>query len=169
MSFSSQHVIDISNLNSSDSLFINLLSIGRFSKNLLQGVPCKAKNWHALSHEQYFSKHSFLDICQCAFNCQAEWILYSLSKMFSTWNPFSNKWAESKIEWGCALWLVWSGEKKLMEIKRRVCCQFVSMLFGKKQGNELFFQSFRIPGLIPLNFTSLYRSRRWRVFHEKAF
>ena len=118
MSFSSQHVIDISNLNSSDSLFINLLSIGRFSKNLRQGVPYKAKNWHALSHEQYFSKHSFLDICQCAFNCQAEWILYSLSKMFSTWNPFSNKWAESKIEWGCALWLVWSGEKKLMEIKQ---------------------------------------------------
>ena len=51
----------------------------------------------------------------------------------------------------------------------RVCCQFVSMLFGKKQGNELFFQSFCILGLIQLNFTSLYRSRRSRVFYEKEF
>ena len=28
----------------------------------------KLKNWHALSHEQYYSKHHFLDICQCASN-----------------------------------------------------------------------------------------------------
>ena len=32
-----------------------------------QGVLCKVENWHALSHEQYFSKNHFLDICQCAF------------------------------------------------------------------------------------------------------
>ena len=29
--------------------------------------PCKGQNWHALSHEQHFLKHLFLDICQCAF------------------------------------------------------------------------------------------------------
>ena len=49
-------------------LFINLSSIARFSKQLRQGVLYKAENWHALSHEQYFSKHRFLDICRCAFN-----------------------------------------------------------------------------------------------------
>ena len=27
-------------------------------------VPYKAENWHALSHEHYFSKHRFLDICR---------------------------------------------------------------------------------------------------------
>ena len=26
-----------------------------------------AENWHALWHEKYFSKHWFLDICQCSF------------------------------------------------------------------------------------------------------
>ena len=35
---------------------------------LRQGVPYKAENWNVLSHEQYFSKHRFLDICQSAFN-----------------------------------------------------------------------------------------------------
>ena len=49
-------------------LFINLSSIVKFSKQLRQGVPYKAQNWHAWSHEQYFSKHRFLDICRCAFN-----------------------------------------------------------------------------------------------------
>ena len=31
-------------------------------------MPSKAQNWHDLSHEQYFLKHRFLDICRCAFN-----------------------------------------------------------------------------------------------------
>ena len=31
-------------------------------------MPFKAENWHALSHEQYFLKHRFVDICRCAFN-----------------------------------------------------------------------------------------------------
>ena len=43
------------------------MSIVGFSRCLCQGVPCKAENWHALFHEQYFSKHLFLDICRCAF------------------------------------------------------------------------------------------------------
>ena len=30
-------------------------------------MPYKAKNWHALSHEQCFSKHSFLSILSVAF------------------------------------------------------------------------------------------------------
>ena len=31
-------------------------------------MPYKAENWHALSHEQYFSQHRrFLDIYRCAF------------------------------------------------------------------------------------------------------
>ena len=49
-------------------LFINLSSIVSFSKYLHQGVLYKAKYCHALSHEKYFSKQHFLDICQCAFN-----------------------------------------------------------------------------------------------------
>ena len=28
----------------------------------------KAENWHALSHEQYFPKHRFSDMCHCGFN-----------------------------------------------------------------------------------------------------
>ena len=31
-------------------------------------MPYKDENSHAPSHEQYFSEHRFLDICQCAFN-----------------------------------------------------------------------------------------------------
>ena len=31
-------------------------------------MPYNAENWHVLSHEQYFSKHRFLDTCRCAFN-----------------------------------------------------------------------------------------------------
>ena len=37
-------------------------------KQLRQGVPYKAENWHTWSYEQYFSKHRFLDICRCVFN-----------------------------------------------------------------------------------------------------
>ena len=33
-----------------------------------QGVPYKTEYWHTWSHEQYFSKNHFLDICQYAFN-----------------------------------------------------------------------------------------------------
>ena len=32
-----------------------------------QGVPYKAEAWHVWSQEQYFLKHSFLDICRWAF------------------------------------------------------------------------------------------------------
>ena len=49
-------------------MFINLSLIVGFSKLLRQGVPYQTEKWHALSHEQYFSKHRFLDICRCAFN-----------------------------------------------------------------------------------------------------
>ena len=31
-------------------------------------MPCKTENWHALLHEQYFSKHRFLDIYCYEFN-----------------------------------------------------------------------------------------------------
>ena len=48
-------------------LFKKLSSVVEFSKSLCQGIPSKAENSHALSQEQYFSKNSFLDICQCAF------------------------------------------------------------------------------------------------------
>ena len=27
-------------------------------------MPYKAKNWHALSHDKYFLKHRFIDICR---------------------------------------------------------------------------------------------------------
>ena len=71
--FSSQHVLErhiIWCIKSQTCLFTNLSSISRFSKQLHQGVLYKAENWHALSHQQYFSKHHFLDICQCAFNLE---------------------------------------------------------------------------------------------------
>ena len=63
--FSSQHTVRSIKIRT--RLFINLPSIVRFSKYLCQDVLYKAENWHAWSHEQYFSKHRFLDICQCAF------------------------------------------------------------------------------------------------------
>ena len=53
-----------------NSFVYKITSLVRFSKSLRQGVPYKAEKWHALSHEQYFSKHRFLDIWQCAFK---EW------------------------------------------------------------------------------------------------
>ena len=31
-------------------------------------MPYKAENWHALSHQQYFLRHGFVDICRCALN-----------------------------------------------------------------------------------------------------
>ena len=38
-----------------------------FALTHLYKLPYKAENWHALSHEQCFSKHRFLDICRCVF------------------------------------------------------------------------------------------------------
>ena len=63
--FSSRHTVWC--IKSRTCLFINLSSIVRFSKWLRQGVPCKAETCHTCSHEQYFSKNRFLDICRCAF------------------------------------------------------------------------------------------------------
>ena len=31
-------------------------------------MPYKAENWHALSHQQYFLRHGFVDIGRCALN-----------------------------------------------------------------------------------------------------
>ena len=58
--------------------------------------------------------------------------------------------------------------------KGRVCCQSVSMHFGKKQGNELFFQSFQSmsflhPGFDSIDFSFLYRSRRSQAFYKRGF
>ena len=66
--FYSRHIVWC--IKSQTRLFINLSSIIKFSKQLRQSVTCKAKNWHAWSHEQCFSKHRFLDICRCAFKDQ---------------------------------------------------------------------------------------------------
>ena len=60
-------------------LFIYLSLIDSFSKLLCQNIPCKAENWHSLSHEQYFSKHHFLDICRDAFKIS---VSYFSSKSF---------------------------------------------------------------------------------------
>ena len=51
-------------MESQTRLFVCYVS---FFQITLLGCAFKAENWHALSHEQYFSKHRFLDICQCAF------------------------------------------------------------------------------------------------------
>ena len=64
--FSSRHIVWC--IKSRTRLFINLSSIVKFSKQLRQGVPYKAENWHAWSHEQYFLEPHFLDISQCVFN-----------------------------------------------------------------------------------------------------
>ena len=73
-------------------LFTNLSLISRFSKQLHQGVLYKAETWHALSQEQYFSKHHFLDICQCAFNLELAknmikppliWLIYLMYNFIS--------------------------------------------------------------------------------------
>ena len=47
----------------SNKVVFKLLSIVRLSKYLRQGVLFKAGNWHALSHEQCFSKHRFQISC----------------------------------------------------------------------------------------------------------
>ena len=70
---SSHHVLErqvVWCIKSRTSLFANLSSIFRFSKqlHLHQGILYKAENWHALSHEQNFSKHNYLDHSQNAFN-----------------------------------------------------------------------------------------------------
>ena len=36
----------------------------------LSDMPYKTKIWHALSHEQYFSKYRFQSTCRCVFNGQ---------------------------------------------------------------------------------------------------
>ena len=46
---------------------VNIAKCFRLSKQIRKGVPNKVGNWHALSHEQYLSKHQFLDIFWCAF------------------------------------------------------------------------------------------------------
>ena len=50
-------------------LFKYLSSTVSLSKYLRQGVPYKVENWHALTQEQFFSKHLLWNICQCAFKC----------------------------------------------------------------------------------------------------
>lgn len=52
-------------------------------------MPSKAQNWHDLSHEQYFSKYRFLDICRCAYNKQAkqiEWMKSVFESAFKQGN-----------------------------------------------------------------------------------
>ena len=46
---------------------------------LVAAFSYKAENWHALSHEQYFSRDRFLDICRCAFNAEC-----TLQNVFNT-------------------------------------------------------------------------------------
>ena len=55
--FSSQHVLEVHRLMFKRQT--RLPSVVSFSNYLYQGVLYKAENWHALSHEQYFSKHRF--------------------------------------------------------------------------------------------------------------
>ena len=74
--FSSQQVLEKHRLmyKKSNKVVFKLLSIVSLSKYLRQGVLFKAGNWHALSHEQCFSKHRF----QISFNMSV--ILVTQSK-----------------------------------------------------------------------------------------
>ena len=49
-----------------------LLSV--FPSNSVK-VKIKAKNLHALSHEQKFLQQRFLDICHCAFNVELKSVI----------------------------------------------------------------------------------------------
>ena len=75
-----------------------LPSIVSFSNYLHQGVPYKAENWHALSHEKYFSKHSFLDICRCALK---PFKFYNLFPCYICTQPsISFSYLEMILLWG---------------------------------------------------------------------
>ena len=52
-----------------------------------QNMLCKAGNWHALSHGQYFSKHHFLDVSRCALNIK-KWHLDTIPKETKTQSTF---------------------------------------------------------------------------------
>ena len=45
-----------------------VVNLQGFLNNSIMVHSYKAENWHALSHEQYFWKHNFLDICQCTLD-----------------------------------------------------------------------------------------------------
>ena len=74
-------------------LFIKLPSIVKFSKYLRQNVPYKTEIWYAWLHEQYFSKHHFLDTCQCAFknNFFTQNLRATVSALKNFWSPSSGE------------------------------------------------------------------------------
>ena len=68
---------------------------------LYQLVPYEAEAWHAWSQEQYFSKHLFLDICQCAFKV-------SKDKNISRW-----------VDWENLIYVRWNRIKNCTQSQRR--------------------------------------------------
>ena len=67
--FSFRHFLEhVKWMKSWTRLFKVCHQLSGFLNKSIRVYPVKAENWHALSQEQYFSKHHFLDICQCAFN-----------------------------------------------------------------------------------------------------
>ena len=69
MIFSSQHVLETS-FDVYKVKFVCLFicrQLSVFPNNPVKVCAYKVKSCHALSHEQFFSKHCFLDIFRCAF------------------------------------------------------------------------------------------------------
>ena len=48
-------------------------------------MPCNAENLHALLHDQYFSKHRFLDICRYAFNSNNKLLRHLKTFVMQVW------------------------------------------------------------------------------------
>ena len=76
--------------NSNSFLYIYIFAVScQFFKQLLEDITYKAKNWHALSHEQYFSTHRSSDICRYVFKTATAYkklmwfILFTFAKELS--------------------------------------------------------------------------------------
>ena len=63
------------------------------------GVPYKAENWHASSHEQYFSKHHFHDICQCVFSSFQPLTTFAKYSILDVWQ--GSKYASGLLKLIC--------------------------------------------------------------------
>ena len=70
-------------------LLINLSTIVRFFKWLRWCVPDGVRDWHALSHEQYFLECRFLGACRCPFNYRINILTAVPKSPFKLSNGFS--------------------------------------------------------------------------------
>ena len=77
------------------------------NKQLCQGVSYKAENWHASSHEQYFSKYRFLDICWCVSNRK---LLVNIKNYYSQFCQIKHRVPQASIL-GPSLFLLYVNDR----------------------------------------------------------